>query len=101
MTGLEHYYDPNDYNKTFYYNDSTATDDQINRILIDADKLLTRCGSEFDDTTEYQLLLRCLSEQTVVENDLRRLRKKEDGGFSSSMLQSPTAPDATFREKTG
>lgn len=101
LTGLEHYYDPNDYNKTFYYNDSTATDDQINRILIDADKLLTRCGSEFDDTTEYQLLLRCLSEQTVVENDLRRLRNKEDGGFSSSMLQSPTDPDATFREKAG
>lgn len=101
LTGLEHYYDPNDYNKTFYYNDSTATDDQINRILIDADKLLTRCGSEFDDTTEYQLLLRCLSEQTVVENDLRRLRNKEDGGLSSSMLQSPTDPDATFREKAG
>lgn len=99
LTGLEHYYDPNDYNKTFYYNDSTTTDDQINRILIDADKLLTWCGSEFDDSTEYQLLLRCLSEQTVVENDLRRLRNKEDGGFSSSMLQSPTDPDATFREK--
>lgn len=101
LTGLSPYYDPNDYNKTFYYNDSTATDGQINRILIDADKLLARCGAEFDDTTEYKLLLRCLSEQTVVENDLRRLRNKEDGGFSSSMLQSPTDPDATFREKAG
>lgn len=101
LTDLEHYYDPNDYNKTFYYNDSTATDNQINRILSDADKLLTRCNSEFDDTAEYQLLLRCLSEQTVVENNSRRLRNKEDGGFCSSMLQSPTDPDATFREKAG
>lgn len=101
LAGLEHYYDPNDYNKTFYYNDSTTIEEQIHTILSDADKLLTRCGSEFDDTTEYQLLLRCLSEQTVVENDSRRLRTKEDGGFSSSMLQSPTDPDATFREKAG
>ena len=43
LTGLEHYYDQNDYNKTFYYKDSTGTEDQ--------------------------LLLRCLSEQTVIEND--------------------------------
>lgn len=101
LTDLEHYYDQNDYNKTFYYNDSTGTADQIHTILCDADKLLTICGSDFDDTTEYQLVLRCLSEQTVMENSTRRLRNKEDGGFSSSMLQSPTDPDATFREKAG
>ena len=101
LIGLEHYYDSSDYNKTFYYNDSTTTEKQIHTILCDADKLIKLCDSDFDETTEYQLLLRCLSEQTVIENDSRRLRNKEDGGFSSSMLQSPTDPDATFREKAG
>lgn len=74
---------------------------ELFQISDDADKRLTICGSDFDDTTEYQLVLRCLSEQTVLENSTRRLRNKEDGGFSSSMLQSPTDPDATFREKAG
>ena len=51
--------------------------------------------------TEYQLLVRCLSEQTIVEEASRRLRTKEDGGFHSGMLQNPSDPDATFRAKAG
>ena len=101
LEGLEHYYNPNDFNQTFYYSDSTGTDEQIHSILRDADKLLTLCSTDFDDTTEYQLLVRCLSEQTVIEDSVRRLRNKEDGDFSSDMLQSPTDPDATYREKAG
>ena len=100
LTGLEHYYNPSDYNQAFYYNDSSETEDQIKTILNDADTLLNLCASDYEDTTEYQLLLRCLSEQTVVENSVRRLRTKEDG-FASAMLQSPTDPDATYREKAG
>ena len=65
----------------------------------DADKLLVSCGQEFDDVTEYQLLVRCLSEQTVVEGAVRRLKTKGDGGMGSSVLQNPSDPDATFREK--
>lgn len=101
LEGLEHYYNPNDFNQVFYYSDSTGTDERIHSILCDADKLLELCNSDFDDATEYQLLVRCLSEQTIIEDSVRRLRYKEDGGFSSSMLQSPTDPDATYREKAG
>lgn len=101
LNDLEHYYNPNDYNQTFYYNDSSETIDKIQLILNDADTLLKRCCADYEDTTEYQLLLRCLSEQSVVKESVRRLRTKEDGGFSSSMLQSPTDPDATYREKAG
>lgn len=82
LKGMEHYYDPDDYNKTFYYNTLNETGDQINTILHDADKLLSLCGAEYDDVTEYQLLVRCLSEQTVVEEASRRLRTKEDGAYS-------------------
>lgn len=101
IKGLEHYYDPNDYNKTFYYNTDTETDSQLKNILDDADKLISVCGSDYDDVTEYQLLVRCLSEQTVIEDAKRRLRTKEDGGFRSEMLQNPSDPDATYRTKAG
>ena len=45
--------------------------------------------------------VRCLAEQTVVENETRRLRTKEDGGMNSSMMQNPSDPEATFRSKAG
>lgn len=101
IQGMEHYYDPNEFNKYFYYSDSSDTDTRLLSILRDADRLLEACGSAFEDITEYQLLLRCLSEQTVVEENCRRLRTREDGGFHSDMLQNPSDPDATFREKAG
>ena len=101
LAGLEHYYDPNDFNRTFYYSNSNETADRIKVILEDADKLLMSCGQEFDDVTEYQFLVRCLSEQTVVEDAIRRLKTKEDGGRDSSVLQNPSDPDATFRQSIG
>ena len=57
LSGLEHYYNANDFNQTFYYSDSTKTEEQIHNVLRDADKLLTLCSCEYNDTTEYQLLL--------------------------------------------
>lgn len=99
IQSLERYYDPNDFNKTIYHSRSTEADDRIEVLLKDADKLVENCGNQFAEVTEYQLLVRCLSEQTIIENGRRRLRTKEDGGMSSDMLQSPADPDATYREK--
>ena len=101
LAGMEHYYDPNDFNRTFYYNDSSKTDGCLADILKDADKLLSVCGQDFDDVTEYQLLVRCLSEQTVVEDAVRRLKEKGEGKMDSAMMQNPSDPDATFRKKAG
>lgn len=101
IVSLEHYYDPSDFNRVIYHSRSTDTDDRISQILADADKLLVNCGDSFSDITEYQLLVRCLSEQTIIEDGKRRLRTKEDGGMSSDMMQSPADPEATFREKAG
>lgn len=101
IKGMEHYCNPNDYNKTFYYSSESDTVNQLDTILKDADTLLTACGTDYDDVTEYQLLVRCLSEQTIVADSSRRLRTKEDGGFHSGMLQNPSDPDATFRSKAG
>lgn len=100
IAGLEHYYDPKDYNQRFYHSNSGETAEQIKAILDDADRLIDKCGQDFESVTEYQLLVRCLSEQTVVEKSARRLREKAEG-MNSSMLQNPSDPDATFRAKAG
>lgn len=97
---LKHYVDSDDFNRVIYHQRSTDADTRMNQILADADQLLAVCESEYQDSTEYELLVRCLSEQTIVDNETRRLRTKEDG-MRSDMLQNPSDPEATFRRKSG
>lgn len=99
--GFLPYTDPNDYNKVFYHQRSTSMEDKIEKLLKDSDALLEICGTSFEDALPYQLFVRCLSEQTIVEDGVRRMRKKEDGGLDSTVLQNPSDPDATYRVKTG
>ena len=65
----------------------------VQTLLTDSDCLL--------ELTEYQLFVKCLSDQTAVVNDKRRLRTREDGTMNSSALQNPSDPDATYRNKSG
>ena len=97
---MDHYCDPDDFNRFIYHSRSTDTDVRIAILLRDADILLEKC-KDLEDVTEYQLLVRCISEQTVVEDDHRRLKTKADGAMNSDIMQSPVDPDATFREKAG
>lgn len=73
----------------------------IQTLLTDSDCLLRLCRTDFEDVTEYQLFIRCLSDQTVVENEKRRMRTKQDGTMNPSALQNPSDPDATYRNKAG
>lgn len=98
---MAHYYDPNDLNRVIYHSRSTDVQERIDVLLSDAQQLLEKCGSAFEDVLEYQLFIRCLGEQTVLEGGKRRLRTKADGGMHSGMLQNPSDPDATYREKAG
>ena len=98
---LKHYTDPNDFNKVIYHQRSTDANERIKQLLMDADKLLALCESGYNNSTEYDLFVRCLSEQTIVENENRRLRTKEDGGINSAMMQNPSDPEATSRSKAG
>lgn len=76
-------------------------EDKIKKPLEDSGTLLGICGTNFEDVSQYQLFVRCLSGQTVVEDGVRRMRKKEDGGLDSPVLQNPSDPDATYRVKAG
>lgn len=98
---LKHYADSNDYNRIFYHQRYDDMENIIQMLLTDSDSLLEIRKTDFEEVTEYQLFVRCLSEQTVVENEKRRLRTKEDGTMNSSALQNPSDPDATYRKKSG
>ena len=98
---LAHYADPNDYNRIFYHQRNDDMQAIIQTLLKDSDHLLGLCQTGFEEVAEYQLFVRCLSDQTVVENEKRRLSTKEDGIAFSTALQSPFDPDATFRIKAG
>ena len=65
---LNHYADPNDYNRIFYHQRNDDMETIIQTLLTDSDCLLELCQTDFEEVTEYQLFVRCLSDQTVVEN---------------------------------
>lgn len=98
---LKAYADPNDFNRTFYHQRNEILEEKIQKLLDDADELVAACGTFMDEVTEYELLIRCLSEQTVMDGGKRRLRTKEDGMMNSAMLQNPSDPEATYRNKAG
>lgn len=69
---LKHYTDSSDYNRIFYHQRNDDMEQIIQTLLSDSDKLLELCGTDYEEVTEYQLFLRCLSDQTVVKNGKRR-----------------------------
>ena len=98
---MKHYTEPNDFNKVIYHQRSTDAEIRMKQLLVDADKLLKLCGSDYEEVTEYELFIRCLAEQTIVEDSVRRLRTKEEGTMNSTALQNPSDPEATYRAKSG
>lgn len=98
---LLHYADANDYNKTFYHAKSSDYTEKAIQLLADSDTLIGLFGERCRDWKEYGLLSRCISEQTVMEDGKRRLAKREDKTMTSTILQNPSDPEATFRKKAG
>lgn len=74
-----HYIKKDDYNKCIYHKrDMDATERNV-VVMKDADILIKICDStgDFDDTSEYQLLIRLLKERTIIDDGgSRRLRQK-------------------------
>jgi hypothetical protein len=98
---LKPYADPNDYNHVFHHQKSTGMEEKTQKLLADSDSILEICKADYENVTEYELLIRCLSEQTIVEQQKRRLRTKVDGTMNSTVLQNPSDPEATYRNKSG
>lgn len=98
---LVHYTEKDDRNLFIYHNKSDETEEKISKVLTDCSTALSLCDESYEESSNYLLFKRVLSEQTVCEEGVYRLRTKEDGGMSGDMLQNPSDPDATYREKAG
>ena len=98
---LRHYATPNDFNQAFYYARSSTYAEKCLTLLRDADALAELCREACTEWEEYILFMRCMGEQTIVDEGGRRLATHEDGTMHSAMLQNPSDPDATFRSKAG
>lgn len=101
LKGLEHYWDPNDRNKVVYYASDIPQEQRLQAVIDDAVKLLPKAETDYNETTEYQLLERALTEQTKKDDDDHIVPKTKADGMGSSILQNPSDPDATFRSKAG
>ncbi len=101
-TGMEHYYEPDDLNKVIYHTRSINASDKIKKVLDDAALLVKKYASYYDNSSEYQLLVRVIGEQAIEDKDgSLTLKDKNDGTMNSIMLQNPADPDATYRIKSG
>ena len=98
---LAHYTEEEDHNKVLYHNRSEDTAVKIAQVLKDASVLITACGSCYDESSEYQLLIRVMEEQTDKDSDGKLTLKSKQSGMNSEILQNPADPDATFRSKAG
>ena len=100
---LQHYLNKDDENLVIYYNKSEDTSSKITKVLADASVLMSQCaGGSSDEINEYQLLLRVLDEQTVRSEDGHyELKPAGDPTMNASILQNPSDPEATYREKAG
>ena len=99
-----HYIEKDDYNKCIYHKRNMDATERTIVVMNDADVLIKICDStgDFDDTSEYQLLIRLLKERTIIDDDgSRRLRQKEEVENPSEVLLNPSDPEATFRYKAG
>ncbi|HHX59693.1 MAG TPA: transposase [Epulopiscium sp.] len=100
--GMEHYCEPDDSNKVIYHTKSMDITQKIEKVLYDASLLIKKCASNYDNNSEYQLLIRVIGEQTIENDDgLLTLKDKNDNSMNSKILQNPADPDATYRFKAG
>lgn len=96
----KHYVGKEDYNAFIYHQRNPDADERTIMVMHDAEKLLEICEGDFDDISEYQLLIRLFKEQTTFdENGTRRLREKKEKEDHSKALFNPADPEATYRKK--
>lgn len=93
---LIHYTDEADHNRVLYHNRSEDTESKIMQVLKDAVQIITACGSRYDESSEYQLLIRVIREQTDKGPDGNLILKSGKSDMNSGILQNPADPDATF-----
>lgn len=99
LDGLKAYADPNNRNRVVYYEKEIPQGERLQKVIDDASRLLPNCKDDYENTEDYQLLLRAINEQTKIDDKGSRTPKAKNDGMDSSVLQNPSDPDATYRAK--
>lgn len=93
---MKHYLEDDDLNEVIYYAKNEDVSSRLEKAVDEAIEMKQILNSdEWLDTTEYQLLIRVLNEQSENEKP----RDKDD--IHSDSVQNPNDPDATYRRKAG
>ena len=99
--GLEHYLSADDRNDVIYY---CKEDDVASRlaIAIKEAELIKQAmePDEWHEFSQYRLLIRVINEQSKYDED-GNIEPKDNSEITSSSLQNPSDPDATYRKKAG
>lgn len=82
LKDMEHYYEPNDSNRTFYYNDSTSTEDVIKSILPSCEKIPCRPYASPWDKAERVFLW--VQSSSLKCSEIAQLPEKEGTIYSKS-----------------
>ncbi|MBQ9306273.1 transposase [Butyrivibrio sp.] len=99
VNDFEEYLDPNNRNQVVYYKQDVPQKERLQKVIDDAAKLLPLCEDKYSETTDYQLLLRAITEQCKKDDNGKTVPKSKGDGMGSSVLQNPSDPDATYRVK--
>lgn len=86
-----HYIEKDDYNKCIYHKRDMDATERTVIVMKDADILIKICDStgDFDDTSEYQLLIRLLKERTIIDDDGKYLIKCKNNCVPEDCIYDP------------
>lgn len=115
---LQHFLKKGDFNYVTYHDKKTSEEKKTEKLLADASLVLETFAQDYQHLKLFQLLQRCLAEQTVVdEKGVRTMREKGDPFLKGiipvacddvkedptilkiPILQTPTDPEATYNGK--
>ena len=75
---------------------------KITQVRKDVVQIITACGSRYDESSEYQLLIRVIGKQTDNKGpDGNLILKSGKSDVKSGLFQNPADSDAAFRTKAG
>lgn len=99
---LLHYMDDDDYNETIYYCKGDDVIPRLEKVIAEAAAVKEiMSDDEWHGFSEYQMLVRVLSEQSDGGGGGNTPKPKKNSDISSGSMQNPSDPDATYREKAG
>ncbi len=103
IEGLEIYTYPEYENEVIYRSSTQEALSKADQLLVDICKLIPRCdgNTDVECLEEYKILKTVVDQQTIENDENSRRLKTPEEGLNGGMIQTPTDPTATYREKNG